>query len=47
MYHYLVTCVHLYWIGIDLWRNAYRRDYGENRLNYLVNIWKVVNWEKV
>ena len=34
-------------LNIDVYEHAYYLDYFFDRLGYLKNIWKVVNWAKV
>lgn len=34
-------------LGIDLWEHAYYLKYQNKRIEYLKNIWKIINWEFV
>jgi len=34
-------------LGFDVWEHAYYMSYGPNRMQYLTNLWKVVNWRNV
>ena len=34
-------------IGIDVWEHAYYLKYQNRRAEYLENIWKIMDWEKI
>jgi Fe-Mn family superoxide dismutase len=34
-------------LGIDVWEHAYYLKYQNRRTEYLQNILKIINWEKV
>ena len=34
-------------LTIDIWEHAYYLDYFNVRPNFLKEVWKVVNWDKV
>ncbi|MCC8035099.1 MAG: superoxide dismutase [Rikenellaceae bacterium] len=34
-------------LGIDLWEHSYYIDYRNRRAEYLDNIWRIVDWEKI
>ena len=34
-------------IGIDVWEHAYYLKYQNRRAEYLENIWKIIDWEKI
>lgn len=34
-------------LGIDVWEHAYYLKYQNKRVDYLKNIWKIINWEVV
>lgn len=37
---------HIPIIGIDIWEHAFYLDYQNVKVDYLKNIWKVINWEE-
>jgi Fe-Mn family superoxide dismutase len=37
---------HVPLIGIDIWEHAFYLDYQNVKVEYLKNIWKVINWEE-
>ena len=34
-------------LNIDIWEHAYYLDYKNARPQYLTEMWKIVNWNKV
>jgi Fe-Mn family superoxide dismutase len=34
-------------LAIDVWEHGYAIDYKSDRLEYLKNLWKIVNWKNV
>ncbi|BGI51374.1 MAG: Fe-Mn family superoxide dismutase [Buchnera aphidicola (Ceratovacuna japonica)] len=34
-------------IGLDLWEHAYYLKYRNDRINYIKNFWKILNWDIV
>lgn len=34
-------------LACDLWEHAYYLDYKDQRLDYLISFWKLVDWERV
>ena len=34
-------------VGIDIWEHAYYLDYKNARPQYLKNMWRIINWQKV
>ena len=42
----LLSNIHIY-IAIDVWEHAYYVDYKNVRMDYVKQIWKIVNWKDV
>lgn len=34
-------------ILIDMWEHSYILDYGSDKIKYLDNIWKIIDWNKI
>jgi len=32
---------------IDFWEHSYMLDYGSNKVKYLSNLWKIIDWEVI
>jgi Fe-Mn family superoxide dismutase len=45
--HYLPVAFYDVIILVDLWEHAWALDYTWNKVKYLKNIWKLINWEVI
>lgn len=44
--HGMIPLLSIYWFNaaIDVWEHAYYLDYKNVRMDYVKQIWKIINW---